>query len=259
MDNWDNRSDDEPNLRGQSHAEPGQGLPRAVGNGCSQIWVLVVGTLLILALIGVGVIWTVNQAVQKTISPVQNVTGNIGTQVAAVLNPTPTILPDPITVVRSVRTLARLETIQYTVEKVITAETGQGALGFLFGDRLILVAHGVVIAGVDMSKLRPEDVQARNGVLYVSLPEPEIFIATLDNDKSYVYNRDTGVLRREDVNLETNARQAAEAEIEKAAIEDGILPLAQQNAENYLYRLFRDLGYQEVIFTAGASTPVPTP
>jgi hypothetical protein len=37
-------------------------------------------------------------------------------------------------------------------------------------------------------------------------------------------------------------------EIEKSAITDGILTLAGQNAESFLDRLFRDLGFPEVIF-----------
>jgi broad specificity phosphatase PhoE len=147
-----------------------------------------------------------------------------------------------------VRALARLETIQYTVEKVITAETNQGTFGFLFADKLLLVAHGTVIAGVDLGKLKPEDMWLDGSVLNVRLPSAEVFIATLDNDKTYVYERDTGVLRSPDQNLETLARQSAEQEIQKAAIDDGILNIARQNAETYLTRFFLSLGYADVIF-----------
>jgi hypothetical protein len=218
-------------------------------------WFIAIGILVIFSLAALAVVWVVRDTITNTVAPVQNVTGSIGTRVAAILNPTPTILPDPVTIVHSVRSLARLETIQYTVEKVITAETGQGTFSFLFGDRLIFVAHGYVIAGVDMNKLQPDDLEVRDSVLYVTLPQPEIFVATLDNDKSYVYDRETGVLTRGDVNLETSARQAAEQAIEESAMDDGILKLAQQNAENYLSRLLRDLGYPEVIFVQ--ATPVP--
>jgi hypothetical protein len=214
-------------------------------------WVLTVGILLIVFLAAIAVVSIVRQSIQQAqqaIQPVNDITSNLGTQVAIVLNPTPTVLPDPVTVIYQVRTLARLETIQYSVEKVITAETGQGVFAPLFGDKLLFVAHGVVIAGVDMMKIGPEDLWLENGVLYVRLPEPEIFIATLDNDKSYVYDRETGILTHGDVNLETTARQAAEEEIESAALEDGILEQARINAEAYLYRLLRDLGYDEVIF-----------
>jgi len=227
-----------------------------------RAWVLILGILLILGLSAVTFIlllraWLLR--VQKAVAPVNEVTSGLSTQVAIFLHPTPTVVPDPITVINQVRSLARLETIQYSVEKVISAETGQGALSLLFGDKLLFVAHGVVIAGVDMEKLGPKDLWVENGVLYVRLPEPELFIATLDNDKSYVYNRETGLLTHGDINLETTARRAAEQEIEKAALEDGILEQAGQNAENYLYRLLRDLGYPEVIFVKPTPTPTPTP
>ena len=223
-----------------------------------RAWVFVIGVLVIFAASAYAVVSIVRHSAQqaeKAVQPVNDMTSSVATQVAQALHPTPTILPDPITIVHGVRSLARLETIQYTVEKVITAETNQGAFGFLFGDRLILVAHGVVVAGIDMGKLSPNDLTVRNGVLYVRLPTPEIFIATLDNDKTYVYTRNTGILRREDYTLETSARQAAETEITKAAIDDGILDQARQNGENYLSRLLRDLGYPEVIFTE--ATPIP--
>jgi hypothetical protein len=218
-------------------------------------WIAVVGFLLIVALAAAGLVWVVRDTVQRTVSPVESMTGNLGTQVSVMMNPTPTILPDPVTIIRDVRSLARLETIQYSIEKVITAETGQGTFAPLFGDRLLFVAHGKVIAGIDLAKLGPEDLRVENGVLYVHLPPTEIFVATLDNEKSYVYDRQTGIFTKGNMNLETNARQAAELEIGKAALEDGILDLARQNAENYMYRFFQQLGYQEVIFEDGTPTP----
>ena len=222
-------------------------------------WILVIGILFITGLVAYQVLSIVRQSVsqaQQFVQPVADLSNGIGTQVAQLLRPTPTVIIDPVTIIHEVRSLARLETIQYTVEKVITAETGQDQFGFLFGDRLLLVAHGKVIAGVDLEKLGPENLRVVDNVLYVKLPEPEIFLATLDNEKSYIYDREKGILTSGDVNLETLARQAAEQEIEKAAMEDGILDLARQNAENFLSRLFRDIGkYSEVIF----EQPTPQP
>jgi hypothetical protein len=211
-------------------------------------WILVIGVLVILTLVGIGVIVAVQSSTQRALQPVSDLSSNMGTQVAQVLHPTPTIIPDPITVIYQVRTLAQLVTIQYSIEKVVTAETGQEWFGSLFGDRLLFVAHGYVTAGIDMEKLGPEDMWMENGVLYVQLPEAEVFVATLDNDKSYVYDRETGLFTQGDPGLETLARQAAEGEIRMAALEDGILDQAQANAEAYLLRLFLSLGYSDVIF-----------
>ena len=224
----------------------------------TKLWALVIGILLITAvsayfLISAVVEMTrnVSEAADRAMQPVDDVaemTGGLATQMAQVLNPTPTILPDPMTVIHDVRSLARLETIEYSIEKVVQADSGQPELWVLFGDKLIFVAHGNVIAGVDLAKLSPDDLWVSAGTLYVRLPEPEIFVATLDNDKSYVYDRETGIFTKGNIDLETLARQAAEDEIEQAAIEDGILDQARTNAEYYLLRLFQTLGYPQVIF-----------
>jgi hypothetical protein len=134
------------------------------------------------------------------------------------------------------------------VEKVITAEVNQGVFGPLFGDKLLFVAHGTVIAGIDMDKIETVDLWLDGDVLKVRLPDAEIFSATLNNEQSYVYDRDTGLFTKGNPQLETEARKAAEQEILKAAQLDGILDQAQMNAEVYLERLFNSLGYLKVEF-----------
>jgi len=227
-------------------------------------FLIFIGVILVLGLMMVGLVWGITEMVKRSaeqaLAPVTNTNNALSTRVAELLHPTPTILPDPITIIHEVRSLARLETIQYTMEKVITAETNQNELGFLFGDKLIFVGHGRVIAGVDLARLRPEDMRVQGNVLYVRLPPAEVFTVTLDNDKSYVYNRDTGILTKGDTNLETNARAAAEKEILRSAMEDGIQAQAQQNAESYLSRMFRGLGYPDVVFVNDqGNNPVATP
>lgn len=211
-------------------------------------------SLLILIVLAAGVyfiVQTIRDTAAQAAAPFQQVNQAnqaLQTEVAQLLHPTPTIIPDPVTYIYDVRALARLETIQYSVEKVITAEQNQGTFDFLFGDRMLFVAHGVVIAGIDMEKIQPGDMQLSGDILNVRLPPAEIFIATIDNQKSYVYTRETGILSKQVIDLETLARQAAEQEIMKAAIEDGILLQAQSNAEAYLLKFFNALGYKTVIF-----------
>lgn len=189
------------------------------------------------------------QEVRRVTEPVSALREQINTQFDRLFNPTPTIRPDPISIVHEVRALARLETIQYAVEKVITAETGQEFLGFLFGDRLLFVAHGTVIAGVDLDRIGADDIEvdAEDRVV-LTLPPAEVFVTVLDNEKSYIYDREVGLLTRGDVQLESAARLAAEREIERTALDDGILEQAQVNAEAYLYRLLRSLGFPDVTF-----------
>lgn len=216
--------------------------------------------LCIVFIIGGGVFY-VSIAIQKGIeatveritAPIDLITNGVATQAAQIsqiLHPTPTILPDPVSVIHQVRSLARLETSYYSVEKIVTAEmnTNSALLDFFVGQRMLFIAHGYVIAGVDLEKLLPENLEVRENILFVSLPEAEIFVATLDNEKSYVYNQETGLLIDVDKNLETQVRQVAEKAILDTALEDGILEQAQLNAENYILRIFIQAGFQNVIF-----------
>ena len=214
----------------------------------SLLSILIIGVVIVAAYF---IVQTIRESAQAATAPFQQVNQAnqaLQTQVSNLLNPTPTIIPDPVTYINEVRALARLETIQYSIEKVITGETGGGTFQSLFGDKILFVGHGTVIAGIDMEKLQPEHMRFENGVLTVRLPPTEIFIATLDNEKSYVYDRETGILAKPDVNLETLVRQRAEEEIRKAALEDGILEQARTNAEAYLFKFFAALGYPNVIF-----------
>lgn len=213
---------------------------------------LIVGLLIIAALTGYGLISVLRGAVQ----PAAQAGGQVATTVALILPPTPTPLPDGEAVVLAMRSVARLETAQFTIEKVIIKEQGQGALGALFGDRVIFVAHGEVIGGVDLSKLVQGDVAVLpNGKAFVTLPAAEIFVTTIDNDKSYVVDRQTGLLTKGNINLETEARQEAQHEIENAALEAGVLDQAQRNAETYLRQLMSALGYPDVTFVRATATP----
>jgi hypothetical protein len=211
----------------------------------SKSWttLLIIGLLLIAAITGWGIVDAVRQATRGPAT----ISGNLATQVQILINPTPTIYPDPVTVILQIRSLARLETAQYTIEKVVTAETGQGALAGLFGDRLLFVAHGEVIAGVDMTRIAQSDISVSpEGQVTLIVPAAEVFISALDNEKSYVYDRQTGLFTHGDVNLETQARIVAEKEIEKGALEDGILKMAQTNAQTFLERLLTTLGFKSV-------------
>jgi hypothetical protein len=207
--------------------------------------------LIVIAIAAYFIVRTVQAASQGVAQPFQQISDQnhaMQTQVADLLHPTPTIIADPATYIKEIRALARLETIQYSVEKVITGETGGGTFSTLFGDKILFVGHGIVVAGIDMEKLQPENMSYQNGVLTVKLPPAEVFISTLDNNKSYVYDRQTGLLTKPDPNLETLVRQKAEEEIQKAALEDGILDHAQTNAEAYLLKFFAALGFPNTVF-----------
>jgi hypothetical protein len=163
-------------------------------------------------------------------------------------------------IITQVQELGRLETASYTVEKVIEGGLDQGndVLNFFLGDRLLLIAHGEVLAGVDLTQVSQEDINISAGgsKLRLSLPPAMILAHRLDNEKSYVYDRQRGLLTKGDPDLESEVRRAAEQEILRAACEGGILAQATDNAQRQLTILMSSVGFEEVevIQREGATT-----
>lgn len=157
------------------------------------------------------------------------------------------ITMDEPTVVRQIQALQRLESVSYKMDKIIVGERENPILPkFLAGDRLLLVVHGEVIAGVDLSKLKPNDVVVHDRSVRIRLPHAEIFTTRLDNSKTRVYSRDTGIFSNPDPNLEGEVRQEAERQLQAAALQDGILKTADDNARQTLTTLLTGLGFEHV-------------
>ena len=150
-------------------------------------------------------------------------------------------------ILNKIQQLERLETVRFYMDKIVTGEHASRYLPeFLSGDRLLLIVHGEVIAGIDLSKVQANDIIVRDKSVTVRIPKAEIFIVRIDNDKTRVYSRETGLFSRVDPNLETEVRRAAEQQLREAAMEEGILKIADKNAHATLTRLLEGLGFQQV-------------
>lgn len=162
-------------------------------------------------------------------------------------------------VVTAVKDLARLETVEYHVERVIDLRDQQSLLFGLIHtqDAILFVAVGQVTAGVDLNELADGDVvvdQARNAVR-IALPPARVLSTRLDNEHSWVYARTTDALAQRHEDLETRARQEAEKSLEQDAIDTGILARARDNAEGTVAAFVRSLGYESVIVTSREALP----
>jgi hypothetical protein len=73
-----------------------------------------------------------------------------------------------------------------------------------------------------------------------------VFSTRLDSARTRVYSRQTGLLVPTDPNLETQVRQEAERQLLAAALADGILRTAQQNATSTITSLLRGLGFDKI-------------
>lgn len=156
---------------------------------------------------------------------------------------------DQPTVVRQIQQLQRLETVRYTMDKIISAERDNQYLPkFLVSDRLLLVVHGEVIGGVDLNELQPNDVTVHGRKVSLHLPKAAVLVTRLDSARTRVYSRDTGLFSSPDPNLESEVREEAERQLQQAAQQDGILKTAQENAQNAITSILKGLGFEQVEF-----------
>ena len=154
---------------------------------------------------------------------------------------------DQPTVVRQIQQLRRLETVSYTMDKIISGEHANAYLPkFLAGDRLLLVVHGEVVAGIDLAGLRPGDVSIQGQKASIHLPAAEVFSTRIDNARTKVYSRDTGLFSSPDPNLESEVREVAERQLQQAALQDGILKSAADNARTTISSMLQGFGFHEV-------------
>lgn len=154
-------------------------------------------------------------------------------------------------VVNKIQRLNRLETVVYSIDTVVEGSKTSTVLpDVLAGDRLLLVVHGQSIAGIDLSKLKSEDVRIteNNGVraIHVTLPASEVFVTSIDNQHTRVYARSTGLLVPADQNLESETRAKAQQQLQQSALSDGILDAARKNARATVTTLLYGLGFQQV-------------
>ena len=156
-------------------------------------------------------------------------------------------------VVERIQSLNRLETVVYSLDSVVEgARTNPLLPDILAGDKLLMVVHGQSIAGIDLAKLKPEDVRIEGPdqrSIRVNLPPSEIFMTTLENSKTRVYARTTGLLVPADQNLESDTRTKAQQQLQEAALSDGILDAARKNARATIAALLFSFGFQHVEVT----------
>lgn len=150
----------------------------------------------------------------------------------------------------AVKDLAKLETTQVHVEKVVDLTDRQSRLFGLVEseDALLLVAVGHATVGVDLGTLGEGDVTFDEATrsATITLPQPEVLGAALDEGATYVHRRDTDLLAKRNERLEGKARKAAVEAIEKAASTEEVMDRARAGAEKQLTSLAKSLGAREV-------------
>jgi hypothetical protein len=168
---------------------------------------------------------------------------------------TPTPTPTPRVTISEIRSLGRLETAQFFLQTVIDLADEPSNLWeqILGTDKLLLVAGGEVVAGFDLAKMQQEDITVRGPHITVVLPPPEILYSRVDNEETFVYERQSGLFRKPDPRLEGQARQLAEQAMVERALRGEILRHAEANGQRYMEALLHSFGFTDIVVIVGDS------
>ena len=182
---------------------------------------------------------------------VHHARSGVAGKLAALITGRPLTIVSAPDVVEKVQQLNRLETVVYALDTVVEGSESNPILpDALAGDKLLMIVHGQTIAGIDMSKLNPDSVQITEGAqgrtIRLTLPPSQVFTTSLDEQKSRVYARDTGLFVEADPTLETQVRQKAQSQLQQAALSDGILDAATKNAKATVTAMLQGLGFEHV-------------
>ena len=162
-------------------------------------------------------------------------------------DPTYSTLP---AVIEQLRPLSRLETQEYFVSTVVEA-TKPRLISGLGEEKLVLIACGRVIAGVDLSKIQDEDIQSSGSTVTIKLPPPEVFETILDDESgcTYVYDHSHPMFTEPSTELGSDARTRAVENFRETALANGILDKAHLQAQQEIARLLLLAGYETVEFS----------
>jgi hypothetical protein len=147
-------------------------------------------------------------------------------------------------VLEKVENLGNLEVIRYKFKDVLehTVE-----YDWWPDSRAILIIAGEATACINLKLVKPEDIVEKGDTIYMRMPKAELCNYKINHEESKIYN--TKSYSFDESKVLDEAFKVAEKQIKKTALESNILEQAQQNAEQLLKPLFKELSQKEIIFT----------
>ncbi|GGC09946.1 DUF4230 domain-containing protein [Dyadobacter sediminis] len=145
-------------------------------------------------------------------------------------------------VLQEISAMGKLELVKYNFKDVVEQEIVKT---FLPNAKAVLIVQGEAIGCVDLTQLEMADITSDDSVLVVNMPEPELCVFKIDHSKSKVYN--TEYAFTEEAKLVQDAYKQAEKQIQKSALDMGILDQTRQNARKILTPVLEKASGKKVV------------
>lgn len=145
-------------------------------------------------------------------------------------------------VLKEVQALGKLELVKYNFKDIVEHEH---IVQWMPNPKAVLIVQGEAIGCIDLTQITTADIVGKTDTVVVHLPEPELCTYRIDHSKSKVYNTEFAFL--EEATLVQEAYTVAEAQIQKAALDMGILDQTKRNAEQILKPTLEKISGKKIV------------
>lgn len=173
-------------------------------------------------------------------------------------------VPTSATIITEVQHIGKLETVSYTLQKIIAYDPDANSWWHFLGDsQKLFVVFGKVTAGIDLSKLSSSDIQIQGKELgkasiTFNAPASQILNSAVDPSRTQIYDANSGISGLWSRNLDENTTlkilAAAKDSLQGDACKEGILQQASDSARIQLTSLFTTIGFSTVVINIPTGT-----
>jgi hypothetical protein len=144
--------------------------------------------------------------------------------------------------VDKIEKMGKLELVKINIKDVLE-QTAERPF-FLPNAKAVLIVAGEVFAGIDLEKVKKEDIIESSTKVSITLPKPEILMSKVNHEKSRIYNVQWGGFST--ANLIDEGYKNAELAMLEEAKNIGYESTCQNNAKLLLTPIFRELSGKDV-------------
>lgn len=140
-----------------------------------------------------------------------------------------------------IEAIGKLELVKYRFSDVVEHKN---ISAYLPDASVLLIVKADAVGCIDLTKIRPEDIQVFDDSVSISLPSPEICYIKIDHSASKVY--DTKMAYFREAKLIDEAYKSAEREIAAEVRKSDIMQQTRTNALHVFKPLLQGLGYSKI-------------
>jgi len=154
-------------------------------------------------------------------------------------------------VLQEMTAMGKLELVKYNFKDVVEQEMVKT---WLPNAKAVLIVQGEAIGCIDLTKIQIADITSEQEILVVNMPEPELCVFKIDHERSKVYN--TEYAFTEEGQLVNEAYAQAEKQIQKSALDMGILDQTKENATKILTPMLEKASGKKVLLKFSMNTKI---